>query len=77
MKLRFIGEREGLPSDLLKLIERAEKETAKKVVDHKPKKEDEQPKDRYFFGDDNDFQLQQALRHLKGEKLLEVKISNK
>ena len=29
MKLRFIGEREGLPSDLLKLIERAEKETAK------------------------------------------------
>ncbi len=29
MKLRFIGEREGLPSDLLKLIERAEKETSK------------------------------------------------
>lgn len=29
MRLRFIGEREGLPSDLLKLIERAEKETAK------------------------------------------------
>lgn len=29
MKLRFIGEREGLPADLLKLIERAEKETAK------------------------------------------------
>ena len=29
MKLRFIGEREGLPSDLLNLIERAEKETAK------------------------------------------------
>ena len=29
MKLRFIGEREGLPSDLLRLIERAEKETAK------------------------------------------------
>ncbi len=29
MKLRFIGEREGLPSDLLKLIEKAEKETAK------------------------------------------------
>lgn len=29
MKLRFIGEREGLPSDLLRLIERAEKETSK------------------------------------------------
>ena len=29
MKLRFIGEREKLPADLLKLIERAEKKTAK------------------------------------------------
>ena len=28
MKLRFIGERENLPSDLLRLIERAEKKTA-------------------------------------------------
>lgn len=29
MRLRFIGEREGLPKDLLKLIEKAERETAK------------------------------------------------
>ncbi len=29
MKLRFIGEREALPKDLLKLIEKAERETAK------------------------------------------------
>lgn len=29
MCLRFIGEREGLPKDLLKLIEKAERETAK------------------------------------------------
>lgn len=28
MRLRFIGEREGLPKDLLKLIEKAERETA-------------------------------------------------
>ncbi len=59
------------------LTSEAEKEASKKAVDHKPKKEEEQPKARYFFGDDNDFQLQQALRHLKGEKLLEVKISKK
>ena len=59
------------------LTSEAEKEGAKKAVDHKPKKEEEQPKARYFFGDDNDFQLQQALRHLKGEKLLEVKTSKK
>ena len=59
------------------LTSEAEKEASKKAVDHKPKKEEEQPKARYFFGDDNDFQLQQALRHLKGEKLLEVKTSKK
>ena len=59
------------------LTSEAEKEASKKAVDHKPKKDDEQPKARYFFGDDNDFQLQQALRHLKGEKLLEVKIRKK
>lgn len=29
MRLRFIGERDGLPKDLLKLIEKAERETAK------------------------------------------------
>lgn len=29
MRLKFIGEREGLPKDLLRLIERAEKKTAK------------------------------------------------
>lgn len=29
MRLRFIGEREGLPKDLLKLIEKAERESAK------------------------------------------------
>jgi undecaprenyl diphosphate synthase len=29
MRLKFIGEREGLPSDLLKLIDKAERESAK------------------------------------------------
>ena len=29
MRLRFIGEREGLPKDLLKLIDKAERESAK------------------------------------------------
>lgn len=59
------------------LTSEAEKETSKKTVNSTAKKEDQQPKERYFFGDDNDFQLQQALRHLKGEKLLEVKSSSK
>ena len=30
----------------------------------------EQPKKRYFFGDNDDFQLQQAVKFLKGEKYL-------
>ena len=29
-----------------------------------------QPKKRYFFGDKDDFQLQQAVKFLKGEKYL-------
>ena len=37
-------------------------EASKKEV-----KNSEPPKTRYFFGDDNDFQLQQAVHVLKGE----------
>lgn len=57
------------------LTSEAEKETEKKAVNKpsKKQKQEQQPKARYFFGDDNDFQLQQAIRHLKGEKLIEVK----
>ena len=57
----------------------AEKETPKKSVNNQTKteKEKQQPKERYFFGDDNDFQLKQAIRHLKGEKLLEVNLGEK
>lgn len=45
--------------------EKKQREESKKQVE-----DGEQPELRYFFGDDNDFQLQQAVKILKGEKYL-------
>ena len=45
--------------------EKKQREESKKQVE-----DNEQPDLRYFFGDDNDFQLQQAVKILKGEKYL-------
>lgn len=52
--------------------EEAKKESEKKMNEAQKKeaKIENQPKTRYFFGDDNDFQLQQAVHYLKGEKYL-------
>ncbi len=49
----------------VRAYEKKQQEESKKQVD-----ESEQPKTRYFFGDKNDFQLQQAVKVLKGEKYL-------
>lgn len=59
------------------LTSEAEKKTPRKETPPTKSELEQQPKARYFFGDDNDFQLQQALRYLKGEKLLEVKQEKK
>ena len=48
-----------------KAFEKKQKEENKKQA-----KDTEQPQVRYFFGDDNDFPLQQAVKILKGEKYL-------
>lgn len=45
--------------------EKKQKEEAKKQADT-----DKQPELRYFFGDEKDFQLQQAVKILKGEKYI-------
>ena len=49
--------------------EQERRESEKKMIEASKKevKNSEQPKTRYFFGDDNDFQLQQAVHVLKGE----------
>ncbi len=49
----------------IRAYEKKQKEESEKQLD-----ESEQPKTRYFFGDKNDFQLQQAVKVLKGEKYL-------
>lgn len=48
-----------------KAFEKKQKEENKKQA-----KDADQPQVRYFFGDDNDFPLQQAVKILKGEKYL-------
>ena len=49
--------------------EQERRESEKKMIEASKKevKNSEQPKTRYFFGDENDFQLQQAVHVLKGE----------
>lgn len=48
-----------------KVFQKKQKEESKKQLD-----DAKQPELRYFFGDDKDFQLQQAVKILKGEKYI-------
>ncbi len=57
----------------LKSDEEKKAEESRRLEEAKLEKEREmkvQPKKRYFFGDKDDFQLQQAVKFLKGEKYL-------